>query len=232
MLGWLLLLVVPDGVRTVGFLVMVLAELAVPIWAERGARTPWHPSHISERFGLFTLIVLGESVLSATLAIQSAFDEHDTTATLVGTVAGAPLVVFAMWWTYFARSSEAAVRENRVAFVWGYGHLVVFASAAAVGAGLAVAVDHATGDAHTTATAAAAAVTVPVAVFWLTVYGLHLRLADRSARKALVVGVTVARVLLATFVPQPVLVTGLVLAASTAVSTLLAARSRQVAVGS
>ena len=44
----------------------VAGELAVPLWAERAARTPWHPHHIAERYGLFTLIVLGESILAAT----------------------------------------------------------------------------------------------------------------------------------------------------------------------
>ena len=42
---------------------LVVAELAVPIWGERAAGTTWHPGHIAERYGLFTLIVLGESVL-------------------------------------------------------------------------------------------------------------------------------------------------------------------------
>ena len=47
-------------------------ELLVPVWAERAAPTTWHPHHIAERYGLLTLIVLGESILAATLAVQSA----------------------------------------------------------------------------------------------------------------------------------------------------------------
>ena len=40
------------------------AELAVPVLAERaGPMTSWHPEHIAERYGLFTLIVLGEAIL-------------------------------------------------------------------------------------------------------------------------------------------------------------------------
>ena len=34
----------------------------VPTWAERQSGPSWHPHHISERYGLFTLIVLGEAV--------------------------------------------------------------------------------------------------------------------------------------------------------------------------
>ena len=36
----------------------------MPVWAERAGPTTWHPHHIAERYGLFTLIVLGESILA------------------------------------------------------------------------------------------------------------------------------------------------------------------------
>ena len=39
----------------------------MPMWAESAERTSWHPGHIAERYGLFTIIVLGESVLAATV---------------------------------------------------------------------------------------------------------------------------------------------------------------------
>src|SRR5262249_53273173 len=71
LLAWALLLVVPGAWRLPMFAVLVVAELLVPVWAERPSATTWHPRHIAERFGLFTLIVLGESVLAATTAIQS-----------------------------------------------------------------------------------------------------------------------------------------------------------------
>ena len=54
------------------FLVLRLLELAVPVWAERAGPTTWHPHHIAERYGLLTLIVLGESILAATMAVQAA----------------------------------------------------------------------------------------------------------------------------------------------------------------
>ena len=80
--GWVLRLALPEGLGIAGFLLLVAAELAVPIWAERAAPTTWHPRHIAERYGLFTLIVLGESVLAATLAIQTALDEDAALADL------------------------------------------------------------------------------------------------------------------------------------------------------
>jgi low temperature requirement protein LtrA len=59
--GWLLALALPTDWGLAAFPVLALAELLVPVWAERAAPTTWHPRHIAERHGLFTLIVLGES---------------------------------------------------------------------------------------------------------------------------------------------------------------------------
>ena len=35
------------------------------------AATTWHPHHIAERYGLFTIIVLGETIAAATVAVKS-----------------------------------------------------------------------------------------------------------------------------------------------------------------
>jgi len=53
--------------------------------------------------------------------------------------------------------------------------LLVFSAAAAVGAGLQVAVDYDTGNAHLSAVAAGAATAVPVTVYLLSVWALHVR---------------------------------------------------------
>ena len=65
-----------------GFVVLAALELAVPVWAERAAPTTWHPHHIAERYGLLTLIVLGESILAATVAVQSALASGEALAAL------------------------------------------------------------------------------------------------------------------------------------------------------
>src|ERR671912_456941 len=157
-LGWVLRLALPDELGMASFLALVAAELAVPIWAERAAPTTWHPRHIAERYGLFTLIVLGECVLASTLAIQMALDEDAALADLATTAAGGLLTVFGMWWLYFAKEAHELLTSLRAAIVWGYAHYLVFASAAAVGAGLAVNVDYLTDHAAIGARGAAAAV--------------------------------------------------------------------------
>src|SRR5829696_5430025 len=145
------------------FLVLAAAELAIPIWAERAAPTSWHPGHIAERYGLFTLIVLGECVLASTVAIQTALDENAALADLATTAAGGLLTVFGMWWLYFGKEASEFLTSLRAGITWGYGHYLVFASAAAVGAGLAVNVDHVTHHAAIGARGSAAAFTIPVA---------------------------------------------------------------------
>ncbi|MET9089155.1 low temperature requirement protein A [Streptomyces sp. NPDC004237] len=78
--GWTAFGFLPGGgVQTWVFVLLAAAELAVPVIAERSGSTPWHPGHIAERYGLFTLIVLGETVVAATLAVQRAVDRGSST---------------------------------------------------------------------------------------------------------------------------------------------------------
>ncbi|NGO71017.1 low temperature requirement protein A, partial [Streptomyces sp. SB3404] len=72
--GWIAWLFLPDAWRTGWAVAFIVVELLVPPYAERHARTPWHAHHISERYGLFTIIVLGESITAATVGIQQAVD--------------------------------------------------------------------------------------------------------------------------------------------------------------
>ena len=227
--GWVLRLFLPEGLGYASFLVLVAAELAVPIWAERAAPTTWHPRHIAERYGLFTLIVLGECVLASTLAIQTALEEDAALVDLATTAAGGLLTVFGMWWLYFAKESHEFLTSLRAGIIWGYGHYLVFASAAAVGAGLAVNVDFLTDHAAIGARGAAAAFTIPVAVFLLAVWALQVRPHHLGRWHTTLVPATAVLVLASTLVPEPILVTGLLVAAMIAVS--LVALHRPAATG-
>jgi low temperature requirement protein LtrA len=220
MVGWLLLLVVPAPWTGIGFAVMVAAELSVPVWAERAAVTPWHPDHIAERYGLFTLIVLGESVLAATFAVQTAFDAGEALGALAEIAGGGLLVVFAMWWLYFSSPAEHGLQASASSFFWGYGHYVVFGSAAAVGAGIAVAVDQATAHAALTAREATAAVAVPVALYLVSVWALHAWHHRREGAAGLRLPIAALVVLVAS-VTASVLVIGVVLAALVALTVKL-----------
>ena len=223
--GWILLLLAPGWAKGLGFAVLVVAELAVPILAERGAPTPWHPEHIAERYGLFTLIVLGESVLAGSVALGAALD-LDQLAAVWGVALGGLLLVFSMWWKYFARPADDLLTDVGAAFRWGYGHYLVFASAAAVGAGIAVNVDAATGLGELDARAAAATVTVPAALYIVTVWWLHLRPHEDAPSHGALLVIGVPALLLSTFAPQPVLVAGLVASALVAAAVVLDLRAQ------
>src|SRR5829696_9227108 len=219
--GWVLRLLLPEGPGMAGFLVLVAAELAVPIWAERAAPTTWHPRHIAERYGLFTLIVLGECVLASTLAIQSALEEDAALADLATTAAGGLLTVFGMWWLYFAKESAQFLTSLRAGIVWGYGHYLVFGSAAAVGAGLAVNVDFLTHHAAVGPRAAAAAFTIPVALFLVAVWALQLRPHHLGRWQSALVPGTALLVLATTLTAEPILLTGLLVAAMIAATLVV-----------
>jgi hypothetical protein len=104
-----------------------------------------------ERFGLFTLIVLGEAIVAV-----SAGTAHDrwTTGSLAA-AAAAFVLAACLWWLYFARfdgevfnwaldgSGAARLRS----YVYGYAHLVLFPATAAIGVGAELAITAANGGA-------------------------------------------------------------------------------------
>ncbi|MEU2782384.1 low temperature requirement protein A [Streptomyces sp. NPDC007110] len=209
---WLARPALPAGGGTVTFAVLAAMELAVPVWAERAEGTTWHPQHIAERYGLFTLIVLGESVMAAGLAVGAALDTHQGLGGVLPVALGGLLTVFALWWMYFAQDAPRRLRTQRTAMWWGYGHYVVFAAAAAVGAALAVNVAHAAGGSALTDVQAAAVYTVPVALFVLCVWLLHRRTARPSTASDALPPVAALAVLCSTVTPFPVPATGVIVA--------------------
>ncbi|MGJ0204008.1 low temperature requirement protein A [Leucobacter sp. gxy201] len=168
------------------FCTLVLAEVSVPIFAESAGQTPWHPEHIADRYGSFTLIVLGESVLASTTAAANVFEQasHLADFALIG---GSGFVLAAgMWWLYFSSDASSALQSRRSPMIFGYGHYAVFAAAGAFSTGIKVLLDHESGRAEITGAAATAMLTVPVAVFVLGVWGLILRRCLPGAYGALI----------------------------------------------
>ncbi len=224
---WLLRLLVPPNWQLVAFLLLIAAEVLLPIWAERapGGPTTYHPHHIAERYGLFTLIVLGETVSAATIAFRAALDENgELMSTLLPLAVAGLVLVFSLWWLYFDRSAHGLLVSFRSSILWGYGHYFIFAAAAATGAGLAVAVDQATHHPGVSAQLAGYAVAVPVAVYLFFVWLLHLRPHQRGP---LLVACPVAAVLclLTPLLPHPVVVLAALLAALVVINSTNGRRS-------
>ena len=172
---WIALIPVPLLVRVAGFVVLVVAEVAVPIVAESraGGPTTWHPEHIAERYGLLTLIVLGEVILGVTNAVGGALSDRGFSVPLALLAVGGLVLVVGLWWTYFLGGDEAGLTTVRSGMIWGYGHYFVFGATAALGAGLEAAVEAEEGVAPVGDVAAAFAVAVPVVVVLATLTQLR-----------------------------------------------------------
>ncbi|WP_067807334.1 low temperature requirement protein A [Actinomadura formosensis] len=195
---WLSRLALSGGGPMWLFFVLVALDLSVPPIAERSGTTAWHPHHIAERYGLFTIILLGESVLASTNAVQDAV-EHGLHADLVTIALAGLAILFALWWIYFSEpAGEGLERHRDRSFVWGYGHYLVFAALAAIGAGLETAVASAGGHTGAGTRTVVASVAVPVAVVLVMIWALHAPMRRPAVRLELV-GATAALILLTPF---------------------------------
>ncbi|MGH7921395.1 MAG: low temperature requirement protein A [Candidatus Dormibacteraceae bacterium] len=180
--GWILRLLVPGSAGMVGFAVLAGCELAVPWIAERGRQTSWNAGHINERFGLFTIIVVGESVAAATQAMTSAVSERGVSVQLAVLALAGLVLVFGIWWLYFKHDATEALdqRESgvrrRTAFTWGYGHYGIFAAIAATGAALDLAIGSIDERSRQGIVVAAFALAAPVALYLAVSATLHAQL--------------------------------------------------------
>jgi low temperature requirement protein LtrA len=121
-----------DVAYLVGFVVVALT--AVP------AQALTITDALIERFGLLTIIVLGETVTGVVSGLAS---QPISALTLsVGLIA--VVIGFGAWWTYFDFAGHRQPRSNPSATVqWMFGHLPLTAAIAAMGAAMVGLVDHA-----------------------------------------------------------------------------------------
>lgn len=181
-IGWIILAIIPFtiGQALIFGLVLWCVEMMGPLVAERkgekhgGGSTPWHPHHIAERYSLLTIITLGETVLG-TLAAARMITEHDGWSfDSIAVIAIGIMLTFALWWQYFMLPSAEVLSVHRGrGFVWGYGHVLIFASIAAVGAGLHV-VGYVFDPEHPIdETVAVVALAIPVMAFSLSLFAIY-----------------------------------------------------------
>ena len=160
-----------------GFVLVVL-EIAVPVWAEQAAtENATHVEHITDRYGLFTLIVLGEAVSAATLGVQQAA-RSGITADLVAVAGSGLLISFVAWWLYFGSPHRGGPATVRGSFEWGYGHYLIFASLGAIGAGVHLATQYVSTSARVAAAAALGATEAAPATASATVEQISTRVAS------------------------------------------------------
>ena len=138
-LAWLISLVIPEAVQPWVWAAALLLDLVTPWFAVLSvSERTFDVAHIPERYGLFTLIVLGEAII----AVARGTAEADwTPAAVVTAVAGFAIAVV-IWWAYFAHPHAELLERGRLAsFIWGYGHLFVWAGIAITGVGIELAIE-------------------------------------------------------------------------------------------
>lgn len=172
---WICYPLVPAQFAVPVFFFLVLCEISVPLFAERAGQTPWHPEHIADRYGSFTLIVLGESVLASTAAAANAFENASQLLQFSLLGLGGFILAAGLWWVYFSSDASVWLQKRKAPMVFGYGHYFVFAAAGAFSAGVKVLLDHEAGSSGLSSTVAVATLTIPVAIFLLGVWSLILR---------------------------------------------------------
>lgn len=175
-LGWIVVLIIETDVATTFLMTvpLIVLEMATPYAAERKARTPWHAHHIAERYGLLAIIALGECLIGAIETLRAIVAHHgwSVDAALVG-FSGTALA-FGMWWIYFMLPAGRALHLRRHrSYLFGYGHIPIFAAIAATGAGLHVAAYYIDHEAHISGAIAVASIAVPVALFKVSLTWLY-----------------------------------------------------------
>ena len=151
-------------------------EMLGPVLAERKTSgTPWHPHHIAERYGLLTIIALGEGIFGTVASVSAIVQEQGWSLEAALVIVAGVGLTFGLWWTYFIADAGDALEGNRGrGWGFGYGHILVFMAVAGTGAGLHVAAYVIEGHSELGTVGAVVAVAVPVLVFCVAIFGLYV----------------------------------------------------------
>ena len=143
---WAISLAVPRPVGFALWAAAVLVEALVPLLATRSSTdVPLHVEHLPERFALFVILVLGESVAGVAHGLHDA----GWSGSALPVAALAFVLAVALWWSYFdlagARAkqllSEAGDKpSDHTHDVYVFGQLPLTLALATVGAGVELAV--------------------------------------------------------------------------------------------
>ena len=136
---WAASAVLPPTPRLVLWLLALALDLASPWWVARYTTSVRpHPEHLPERFGLFTIILLGEGVASVVHALDHGTELHGHA--VAAALAGVALT-FATWLGYFEVTRAHDEREvegaagGRNLRLWAYGHVPIYVGVFSLAAG-------------------------------------------------------------------------------------------------
>jgi low temperature requirement protein LtrA len=139
---WLISIFAPEPARFWLWGLAFAVDLATPYAVRKiQAAAPLDVSHLPERFGLFTILVLGESIVAVTVGLSHV--AWQTQTTLVGVFGlGAATC---LWWINFEHLDGSVIRrrgegKNWRPTVWIYSHLPLAAALAMFGVSIELAI--------------------------------------------------------------------------------------------
>ena len=137
---WLVSAVLDPPFRFVVWGIALAIDLGTPWLAvPHSVAVPPDAAHLPERFGLFTLILLGESVVAVMHGMKG--QEHWSVAAATAALLGMG-TAFVLWWWYFdaaAATADRHIRSHRDAVrfhLWSYAHLPLYVGIAVTFAGI------------------------------------------------------------------------------------------------
>ncbi|MBE9045761.1 low temperature requirement protein A [Pleurocapsales cyanobacterium LEGE 10410] len=135
---WLFSLLLPLPWRFFLWGIGLIIDFATPLTAgQRVVKVPPNMSHTTERIGLFTIIVLGESIVAVVGGVsETAWSPMSVAIALLGLS-----IAFSFWWMYFDTVDESplqAMRQGKmtIALTWLYSHLPLAIGLTATGVGV------------------------------------------------------------------------------------------------
>jgi low temperature requirement protein LtrA len=136
---WIISAFIPPPFRFVLWGIGLAIDFATPISVGRlHSQFAPHISHLPERMGLFTIIVLGESVMEIITGTSAiGFDIYSILILSLGLT-----IPFSSWWLYFDSVDGAPIRALRekgkigVYYLWLWGHFPLVVAITAVGIGI------------------------------------------------------------------------------------------------
>ena len=138
LLFWLASAFVPIPWRFVLWGLGLIVDFGTPLSAgSRVMRVPPDMAHTTERIGLFTIIVLGESIV----AVVGGVSEINWTPNSIAIALLGLSIAFSFWWMYFDTVDESplhAMRKGKmkIALTWLYSHLPLTIGLTATGVGV------------------------------------------------------------------------------------------------
>ncbi|MCZ4123442.1 low temperature requirement protein A [Streptomyces sp. H39-S7] len=124
-----------------------LVDTLTPQLLRRRTTTHFHSGHLPERFGLFLIVALGETIIAIGSPVTGT---AHISGGVLATVAAAFVLTAALWWVYFAFAASAmrfavAAADKQfdmVRHVLSYAHLGLISAVIATAVGLHDAVAH------------------------------------------------------------------------------------------